>query len=410
MPADATPRGDADLATHIFRSTKELPWEDWYHVVSPENLLWNQVFFQGIEATVSPQTQHYYVLIYEYGKPIFCAYFQQIPFVTRQISSYTKSVAGGSSLRDWWKSQMSNSARRLVQLFRFRLLVNGTPMLTGETGFQAIPSLPPSRVQTLLFTAAETVQSQAPRSIGTLIKDLYQAKKEESWDSILSQQQYHHFLPDPEMWFLVPPTWNCWEDYLGAMSSKYRQRAKSAYKKSQGILQRELSLDEIAAFQDQLFQLFQQVLTQEKFSLCDVRPDFLFQLKSSMQDRFLVHGYFEEDRLVGFTSQLKGEGTLLTHFIGYETALNSSRKLYQRMLYDQVRLALAFSDSIPYTLSLGRTAMEIKSAIGALPQAVPCYLRLQPSWLNRLATPVLSNLNIQPWTPRHPFKQPMSVI
>ena len=53
--------------------------------------------------------------------------------------------------------------------------------------------------------------------------------------------------------------------------------------------------------------------------------------------------------------------------------------------------------------------MEIKSSIGAVAQAAPCYLHLRPRWMNRLAAPIMANLKLDPWTPRHPFKEPVSV-
>lgn len=404
QPGTSTTHGTP--IARIYSSCHEIHWEDWNRVVSPDDTLWNKDFFHSIEQSSASNLNPYYVLIYQDDSPIFCAYFQQIEFDTKQIGAFTQDLDSKGTIRQWMFYRLSDVARRIVQLFKFRLLVSGNSLLTSETGFRACPSIPAEQHQELLALAIEELSKTIPRSIGVLIKDAFIADRVETWDSYWTDKKYHKFFPDPEMVLPIPTEWQSWEEYLGAMSSKYRQRARSAYKKSDAIEDRELSLSDLDVYEDRMNELFQEVVTSEKFALTEISSNYFRQLKTDLRDRLIILGYFLKDQLVGFATHIVSDEGPMTHFVGFETELNHSMKIYQRMLYDQVKLGL--SQKVE-TLSLGRTAMEIKSCVGALPQAGPCYLHLRPKWMNRLAKPIMSNLKIESWTPRNPFKEPVTL-
>jgi hypothetical protein len=77
---------------------------------------------------------------------------------------------------------------------------------------------------------------------------------------------------------------------------------------------------------------------------------------------FSLYGYFLNDRLVGFRSSLNATDRLIAHYVGFESGVNAEHKLYQRMLYDYV--AEGIEKKLP-AIHLGRTALEIKSTVGA---------------------------------------------
>ncbi|MEM7371635.1 MAG: hypothetical protein AAF587_23675 [Bacteroidota bacterium] len=399
------------MNTRIFSSATEVPWEDWDAVSSQTDTLWSKDFLQAIEESADKDLHPYYILIYEDHRPIFCAYFQQVEFATSRIKAFTQDLDSKGSIRKWLFYRVSDIARRLVQLFRFRILVNGNSLVTNNNGFRAAKHIPANRHQELLTLSIQELASNIPRSTGFLIKDviLHSEGQQNEWDTYWSKKGYHKFLPDPEMLVHLPSSWSAWEDYLGAMSSKYRQRAKSAYKKSKHIQHRELSLEELQQYETTLFSLFQQVIAKETFSLSEIDSTYFVHLKKALQEKFIVHGYFIEDQLIGFTSHILSETVPVTHFVGFDSSQNQPNKLYQRMLYDQIQLSLGYKKDHALTLSLGRTAMEIKSAVGAVPQAGPCYLHLCPRWMNVLAGPIMSNLKLEAWTPRNPFKAPIAI-
>lgn len=397
------------VQTNIYTSSQDVPWKDWHTVVSQGDTLWSRAFLQAMEESSESNVHAYYVLIYEDSHPVFCAYFQQVEFATNRIKAFTQDLNSKGSIRKWLFYRVSDVARRLVQLFKFRILVNGNAFLTTDNGFRAAKHIPEDRYQEFLDLAIQQLAKQIPRSTGILLKDISLSHTQDDWDTYWQEKGYHKFLPDPEMFVRLPSAWNSWEDYLAAMSSKYRQRAKSAYKKSKHILHRDLSLEDIQQHQEAIFKLFQQVIAKETFSLTEISSDYFVHLKQALKDKFVLHGYFVEDELIGFCSHILSQRGPITHFVGFDLAQNQPNKLYQRMLYDQIQMSLDNKGMEPVRLSLGRTAMEIKSAVGAVPQTGPCYLHLCPKWMNTLARPIMSNLKLEDWTPRNPFKSPVPV-
>jgi hypothetical protein len=72
------------------------------------------------------------------------------------------------------------------------------------------------------------------------------------------------------------------------------------------------------------------------------------------------------------------------------------------MLYDLVRAGI---DANCQHLVLARTALEIKSSVGAVAHDLHCYLRHHNAVANHFTEPLLDYLNpVEKWEPRHPFK------
>jgi hypothetical protein len=72
------------------------------------------------------------------------------------------------------------------------------------------------------------------------------------------------------------------------------------------------------------------------------------------------------------------------------------------MLYDLVEEAiLAKRESVDF----GRTAMEIKSTVGAIPKEADVFLKFTNPLLNNLASFILKKNTKENWLQRHPFKE-----
>jgi hypothetical protein len=55
-------------------------------------------------------------------------------------------------------------------------------------------------------------------------------------------------------------------------------------------------------------------------------------------------------------------------------------------------------------IDFGRTAMEIKSTAGAIPQELDVMVRLKSGMGNQLAKRFTSKIKSEDWIQRHPFK------
>ena len=130
---------------------------------------------------------------------------------------------------------------------------------------------------------------------------------------------------------------------------------------------------------------------------------YLLGLKQQLGEQFRVFAYFHEGRLVAFYSTIHNHEELDAHFLGYEKALNHDFQLYLNILYDIVKIGIAGGcDRIVFA----RTALEIKSSIGATARELWCYLRHQNAIANKFAGTLLDYLKpVEEWLPRHPFKE-----
>ena len=200
------------------------------------------------------------------------------------------------------------------------------------------------------------------------------------------------------------PEWKTKEDYSAALTKKYRDQFKRAQKKIQGINCIALEYEEILHFEEQLYALYHHVAINAPFNTFFLAKNHFSTFKKQVGDRFLLFGYFYEDKLIGFHTLLLNGTTLETYFLGYDAAIQKEKMVYLNMLYNMIAFGI---ENQLERIIFGRTAMEIKSSIGALP--IPMYgfmYHTQPI-INRFVPKFFKNL--QPPAPfelRHPFKTP----
>lgn len=90
------------------------------------------------------------------------------------------------------------------------------------------------------------------------------------------------------------------------------------------------------------------------------------------------------------------------HFIGIDYSLNTSLQLYQNILYSYIDDAIQMKSKHLY---FGRTAMEIKTTVGAKAFPLHSYFRLENKVMNKMAKTILKHIPEQSWIPRNPFKE-----
>jgi len=215
-------------------------------------------------------------------------------------------------------------------------------------------------------------------------------------------QGFHHFNVQPNMLLDIRPEWNSFEDYLASMSSKYRVRAKRAYKKSTDIEFREFGEEEIEQHLDKIYEYFIEVQKNAGFNLVYLKPTYFLELKRQLGDKYKLFGYFLEDRFIGFNTVIINHDELEAHFLGFDKEINVQHQLYLTMLYDKIKKAIKLGSK---KIVFARTAMEIKSSVGATPKELCIYLRHENTLLNKVVSPIITLLNPEEkWVQRHPFK------
>jgi len=239
------------------------------------------------------------------------------------------------------------------------------------------------------------------RFSGVLYKDFFE--KEEI--QLPSNLGLTRFCIDPNMILPIRESWKNFDDYLGDMRSKYRVRLKGGMRKFRGIEKRELNYDQVCQYNDEIYKLYNDILDGSGFVLARGDENYFKVLKELLGEELHVIGYFLDDKLVGFYTWVLEDTKMDSHFIGINSELNLRHQLYLNILLDLVR------DSINQgakSLYFFRTALEIKSSIGAEPYEMACYFRHMNPLLNKFLIPPAFKYFVpqQSWVQRHPFKVP----
>ncbi len=388
---------------HHFSGIEAVPAHLWDALLCDNTYFLQKNYLLAIEESLGGKDNFRYCVVTQNEKTVLIAACQIIKFDMKQTYNYTK---GAEVAKSWW-GKVKNTAAHQIKYFAenidIQLLVCGNTFLSGEYAFKYHSDLSEQEAIKMLTEALENlrkVESKNGRNIrAILIKDFF--LDAEHPESLLNEKGYHTFKAEPIMHLEIPAEWQTFEDYSNALASKYRQRLKGAYKKSQPLTQRELTLAEMEAWRDKMYYFFESVVKKAGFNLKETPKDYFISLKKHLGADFPVYGYFKDEELVGFMSMIHTKDHYEGHFLGYEEATNHEYKLYMRMLYDMIHFSIAGKVKM---LNFGRTALEIKTTVGGVPNEANLYLKVSNSIFNRLATPVMQSIKTEPFVQRHPFK------
>jgi hypothetical protein len=387
------------LSVQIAPYLENLDRSEWEKVVPQTNFFLRWDYLLAFEKNAPANMKFHYALVGDNKKNLAAFYFQVIQLtseeITYAIQPLTSEKSVRTSLRQWLTSMRAENS--------FRLLVSGNNFVSGEYGVGMSAAADPKKI---FIALAETVkvitkEDRDPEKISAiLVKDYFDDSAREAAD-IIRTKKYHRFLVEPEMIVPISTEWKTFEDYLAAMSKKYRNRAKNVLKKTEGLVVKELSAADLQKSENEIFNLYKNVHEKAKFRLSLLSENYFTEMKNSFPESFHVYGYEWNGKLVAFRSAFYLPSHLEAHFIGIDYSENENLPLYQRILYDHIADGIK---SNYQEVFLGRTAAEMKSTVGAVAHDLVCYIRHPNVLSNQVIRPFVSYLQPSPWTPRSPFK------
>lgn len=354
-------------------------------------------YLQTLENAAPEGMDFRYVTIESNGQSILY-YFQIINLSTVEIGQIiNKQPFSGivKSVCDLLQSLLFGSKKEKPGY----LLVCGNMCLSGPFGIAGKDGNLAARH---LFEAIENCTRDLNKSgkvVATIIKDFPESN--DPYSTVIRHHRYNKLVMDPVMKMEIRPEWESIDDYLAALSSKYRQRYQQTRKKLNGLLVRDLSAEEMANHFDRINVLYAAV--QEKSPVKLVKPDagYLIGLKKNLEKKVRFRGIFQEDQLVGFLTGIDAGDFYEAHHIGIDYQLNKSHALYLNILYLYIEMAI---ESGAKKLSFGRTALEMKTTVGAIPESHSAWIKLSNGMLNGLIKYMLPEKPSDDWIPRNPFK------
>lgn len=386
-----TRRTPSKLGISIFDAIGCVPSDDWNSLVPETRGLMRHAYLTAIENSAKENEQSRYALIYKEKRPVAAAIFNIVVFSGDDYRSAPTECNPLEMLKNTIKGKA-----------KLRVLVCGHTHISGDHGFIYSSDLDHKEAYHALAETCYQIK-RLEKLRGTiciqLIKDFYEGEVRNS--EYLEVFKYRQFKVDPNMILSIRPEWNTFDDYLDAKNSKYRKKTIAVIKQGHELERRSLTADEIVSNFGQIQTLYHNVANKAKVRINHFDASYLLQLKLYLKDDFELTGYYLDGYMVGFNTLIFWGDNCEAHAIGLNYDFNTQYAIYQNMLYDDVKAAINKKKA---KLILGRTAMEIKSNIGAEPVEMCCYVRHSGSFLNRALKPIFNYIKPTEWTQRSPFK------
>ncbi|MEN0006960.1 MAG: hypothetical protein AAF798_22600 [Bacteroidota bacterium] len=393
-------RIDQDHELAIYTKIDQLPVQA-LNLLEHDDRLLSKAMFQFTEAHPPAGFQFFYLGFYKDRELMGLMPYQLFQFSgQKHVQSVSSDLATG-----WWKNTRSKVLDWVVDNVDMRILVGGTMLFTGDYSFVVQASHSPTNIFDLIDKGVKHL-TQHLKNKGLpphifVQKDVPEAYTKEA-DTLL-EQGYAKSPFSPAMRLALDPSWLSFEDYLAALSSKYRVRAKRAKKKATSVAVVELGLAEIEMHQSTLYELYKNVVTSSSFNVLDIPSDFFLGFKKAFPDRYRIFAYFQEGVMIGFFSTLTNGTTMEAHYLGFDTSKNRAHQLYLNMLYEIIRVGLEERVSL---INYARTSLEIKSSVGAKPHKMWCYYKHRNPLVQALLPSIINRYSQEEsWVERHPFKQ-----
>ena len=406
LPTAVADQTLASFQTKLYASAHDLPALEWACTVPTTHLFLQLPYLRVLEDTCHQNiTFHYAMLHNTQGEPIALACLQLI------------DIKGSSNLRFKDHDMSSNAVKqhlkqfliRQVNSLNFRLLVCGNAFVTGEHGFYYQPNaIAPAQAFRWLnqiidnLIAKEKAEGRAAPAL-VLVKDFDEHRLPEA--RALQAWGYKEVVAEPDMVLYLRPEWRSYADYLAAFSSKYRVRAKSYQKKGKAMNRVDFSADDLQHRFAPLHAQYLHMVENADLNLAYAPIDYFVQLKQQLPQQFQVIGYYVGEQPVGFISMLHTPTHTEAHLAGFDETMNREYAIYINILYNIVRYAIEHGSP---KVVFGRTAMEIKSTLGAVGIHLNAFIRHRSCPANFLLPHIVNSLRRDNWIPRHPFKDQYS--
>lgn len=379
----------------IYTSFNELPqgWDD----LAKHDVLLQSHYLQAMEEASPKNIQWFYIGVFKNEVLEGVAIAQRVQLYLKDMFRNTQV----SCIKTFFKDMVS-------RVLKGNILVVGNLTHTGQHGlFYNIETITETEFFEAIFSALDDITERIKRNQNKKIravalKDFFKDDAIHEAKAIFDSANLHQVYVQPNMILSVRPEWKTFQDYLQSLNKKYRDRYKRARKKRNSIKTVEMDLEAIEKHTPELHRFYMNVSNNAKFNTFILPENHFYSLKLQLKENFKVFGYYLKGELVGFFTLILNNQDLETYFLGYDKEHQYPNQLYLNMLYDMLEFAI---NSQFKTVVYARTAMEIKSSVGAKAKPMVVYLKHTNSFLNGIFKVIFKLMNpSEDWQVRHPFK------
>ncbi|WP_299016103.1 peptidogalycan biosysnthesis protein [uncultured Polaribacter sp.] len=377
----------------FYNSIDEIPAKIWENLDCSGTIYFNPLFLKAIEKNHPKIKFAYIILVNENDNAIAFSSLQIVDFYLQSIQNDFEFI-----------KNIGTKLHLLKEHKPLKLLISGNTFVSGEHGLFIHKNEDKPKVMTALGEAINyfiNSNRDLKNSVDAfLIKDFVQESL--IITNELKQFNYNPFSVEPNMHLNINTDWLQFDDYLNALKTKFRVKAKKAFQLSKSLKIKEITIENIEAQIPEITKLYNKVVDQADFNLSKFNVETYVDFKKHLKENYILKTFYLEDKMVGFLSGIINKNELDAHFVGIDYDLNRTHAIYQRMLYEYIDIAISKKLKI---INFGRTASEIKSSVGATPQNLTIYLRHKKTITNKILKLFLQKVQPTPFQQKFPFKK-----
>ena len=389
--ARRTLRRPSGFRIAIADTIAQLDRDQWDDVVDGESWFFSRDYLAMLERVPPAVVEPRYALISDDEGPVAAVVLQWAEVDGTRLRPLPKGTGEEEELNPLRRlvDKLSRPARAaFASRLRERVLVCGNLLTYGQHAVAVAPDVEPDSVWPAVAEVLYRVR-RAEKLAGqagfVLIKDVPLAAN--GGVAQLAGLGYRGIETEPNRVLALDPAWKTHADYLASLTSKYRSAVKNqilAPIDAAGLVVR--AFTPAAALGRRAHALYLGVHENASLRPFTLHPDYFEALARTAGDRVRFTGLFDgphdtPEALQGFIVTLADVDEALGYHIGFAQDDARALPLYLRLLHASVADAIVMRARV---LSLGRTALEPKSRLGARPQEMQVWLRHRQPVLNQI--------------------------
>jgi hypothetical protein len=373
----------------------------WDSVTGNGSVFLSRDVLRVIERHGPENIQPRYAIIFQDDKAVAVVAAQVVTITgerLRRERESTREKTGSRLLQRMLKPAMHVATANIKE----RMLVAGNLLSWGFHGIGFLPGEEPAGIWPGVAEALYRIR-RAERLTGetnfVMVKDV---TPNEAGLEALHRFSYRPMETEPNMVLKIEPSWRTYDDYLGALDAKYRRNAKEQVKKLAAAGCAVEQLSELEGHAERLHELYLAVHGNAAVRLVTLPRSYLPNFARAAGKNFRCTVIRRGEEILGFVTAIRDGETALGYYIGFDReAAATGLPIYLRLLHATIADAIEWGCK---GLSLGRTALEPKAALGARPEAMSVWLRHRVPALNWIFRGLLGGVPHAEAPERNPFK------
>lgn len=362
----------------------QVPDAVFQHLDCENSFYFSKDFLTVFEAS-NPAINYHYLVFETKGAAVALAVIQSLDVA---LDAATENLT--------FSARIARSVQCYLNGRNTHLMVCGNIFLSGNFGICIRADIPQNKVYEDVARAMKLMNSEKRASV-FFLKDFNSSQLESA--RRVEEYQFQSFVVEPNMRLKVQ--WNSFEKYKENLKSKYRVKVNKADSKSEALKVRSFDALEIREYSQKLQELYRNIADKATFNAVELEIETYAGLKERFRESVLFNTYWLGEVMIGFATAFKVGETLDAHFIGMDYARNKEFAIYPRILNDYIRMGIELGAK---EINFGRTASEIKSTVGAIPENLTCYVRHRRSAANLIFKPLVRQIKMTEYKQHRPFK------